>query len=623
VSTKKTKSEQINDLPSDFLSSEEMFNHAFEFAPIGMTIVGPKGDFWKANRAFCEFIGYTAEELSQKKVFDITFPEDQQTSIDLRDQLMSGDILANREEKRYIRKDGSVVWGLMTRSVAYAAENEILYTMGHIQDITELKKTQATLVESEKRYARAISGTADGIWEVDLQTGEDFKSPQWKSMLGYDEDEIGDTNDDFLDLLHPDDLEIASAAMQQRLRTDEPVDYSVRMRHKKGHYIDIQSRGQVFRDENGKPLYISGAHTDITELKRREKSLRESEERYRSLIETSPDAVVVVSAKQKVLFANQQAAILYAADDPERLIGKAFRDFVHPDYQERANEQREERMRTGHHGAFVFRHITMDGRSFDAEVAAVTIPWDGEEAGLLIIRDISELQKVSRLKDEFVSTVSHELRTPLTSIKGSLGLLQAETLGELPEKIKAMIEIAYSNSDRLVLLINDILDIQKFESGKSEFKMRKLDAAELVKNAIEANKGYSDTHKVSFVLTESSPNIFINGDEARLTQVLSNLLSNAAKFSPENSTVEISVSEQDEDALISVKDNGCGIAEEDHDQIFKKFTQVDSTDTRQIGGTGLGLSISKSIVEQHGGKIDFESDTDKGSTFYFTLPLLE
>ncbi len=748
---KNDKKGLIDDLPSDYLSSEEMFNHAFEFAPIGMTIVGPKGDFWKVNRAFCEFVGYSNVELCTMQVFDVTFRDDRQTTIDMRDELLSGGTSLNREEKRYVRKDGEIVWGLMTRSVAFSTVNEIQYTLGHIQDITELKKTQKTLVESEERYERAISGTADGIWEVNLQTGEDFKSPRWQAMLGYADDEIGGANQDFLKLLHPKDLELANRSLAKRMASNQPVDYTMRMRHKEGHYVHIQSRGQVFSDANGTPLYISGAHTDITDrilteaelektrrqlvdaiealtdafaifdaedklvicnekyleyykksgdlivpgvdfeeivrasvgrglyieaigreeewvqarlerhrnpqlpheqelddgrwlrvvesrtsdggsvgfrvditdLKMREKALGESEDRYRSLIETSPDGIIVLSEEKKILFANQQAAKLYAVDKSEDLIGLEFTNFIHPDSYDIAKTHRDERLTEGRHSAYHLMHQTTDGNVFDAEISAVTIPWDGQEAGLLIIRDISDLQKVNRLKDEFISTISHELRTPLTSIKGSLGLLKSETLGILPEEVKSMLEIAYSNSDRLALLINDILDIQKFESGKNKFKRDKIDIAKLVKKSIEANKGYSDGFNVSFVLKKAPAGIFVSGDEDRLMQVLSNLLSNAAKFSPEKGIVELSVSKKKGTARIAVADQGCGIAQENHTHIFKKFTQVDSTDTRQKGGTGLGLNISRTIVEQHEGKMSFDSELGKGATFYFTLPLAE
>ncbi|MBL6932222.1 MAG: PAS domain-containing sensor histidine kinase [Rhodospirillales bacterium] len=237
--------------------------------------------------------------------------------------------------------------------------------------------------------------------------------------------------------------------------------------------------------------------------------------------------------------------------------------------------------------------------------------------------DITEHKRAEKAKNEFISTVSHELRTPLTSIKGSIGLIRSGTAGDLPEKIRSMLDIAYNNSDRLVTLINDILDIEKIEANKMIFQMRQTDVVCLVEEAIKANKGYGDEYNVTFILTGSPEETLVEGDKDRLTQVLSNLMSNAAKFSPTGEQVELSITRHDNIVRIAVKDNGPGIPEEFKGVIIEKFTQSDSSDTRQTGGTGLGLSIAKAIVEQHGGTFGYNSELGVGSTFFFTLPVLE
>jgi two-component system, NarL family, sensor histidine kinase EvgS len=237
--------------------------------------------------------------------------------------------------------------------------------------------------------------------------------------------------------------------------------------------------------------------------------------------------------------------------------------------------------------------------------------------------DITERKKLESMKNEFVSTVSHELRTPLTSIKGSLGLISDGKLGAMPQKATGMIEIAYRNTDRLINLVNDILDMEKIESGSLEFNFQKLNLTELVADAVETNKGYADEYGVAFVLADLGPKITVEGDANRLVQVIANLLSNAAKFSPKGRDVGISVSRQGQIARVTVSDHGSGIPEQYREQIFGRFTQVDSSDSREKGGTGLGLNISKSIIEKHNGKIDFDSEVDVGSTFFFTLPVSE
>ncbi|MBT3990316.1 MAG: response regulator [Rhodospirillaceae bacterium] len=230
---------------------------------------------------------------------------------------------------------------------------------------------------------------------------------------------------------------------------------------------------------------------------------------------------------------------------------------------------------------------------------------------------VFERKKIESMKNEFISTVSHELRTPLTSIKGSLGLIVSGVTGTLSDGVKDMVNIAYNNSDRLVRLINDILDIEKIEVGKMEFNMEVLELAPLMTRIVAENEGFAKSNKVTLKLNNFSPQTKILADSDRITQAVTNLISNAAKFSPENGHVEIDVTSGDHEVHIAVSDKGPGIPEGFRSKIFGKFAQADSVSGQ--GGTGLGLNISKAIVEEHRGQIGFESETDIGTTFYIDL----
>jgi len=233
---------------------------------------------------------------------------------------------------------------------------------------------------------------------------------------------------------------------------------------------------------------------------------------------------------------------------------------------------------------------------------------------------VYERKKIENLKSEFISTVSHELRTPLTSIKGSLGLIVAGVTGKLSDGLNDMVNIAYNNSDRLVRLINDILDIEKIEVGKMEFNMEVLELAPLMERVVAENKGYAEEYKVRLELFNSLPDIKVQVDTDRIIQAITNLISNAVKFSPEDTIVAVNVSARRQGIRISVSDRGPGIPEEFRDKIFSKFAQADATDSRAQGGTGLGLSISKAIVEEHFGNIGFDTVVGDGTTFYIDLP---
>jgi PAS domain S-box-containing protein len=267
-------------------------------------------------------------------------------------------------------------------------------------------------------------------------------------------------------------------------------------------------------------------------------------------------------------------------------------------------------------------YIRKDGTRFSVLLSVNPLrDGDGHITGYVGIGyDITERKKIERMKNEFISTVSHELRTPLTSIRGSLGLIAGGLAGQMPPQAKPLIEIAMNNCERLVRLINDILDIEKIESGKMDFRNKPLVLVPLIEQSLLANEAYGRQFGVSFTLTQDVADARIYSDPDRIIQVMTNLLSNAAKFSPEGSTVTVNLARTNGRLRVSVSDQGSGIPAAFREQIFQKFAQADASDARQKSGTGLGLSICKAIVEKLGGTIAFETQLGKGTTFYFELP---
>ncbi len=239
-----------------------------------------------------------------------------------------------------------------------------------------------------------------------------------------------------------------------------------------------------------------------------------------------------------------------------------------------------------------------------------------------IARDITKRKRAEKLKNEFVSTVSHELRTPLTSISGSLGLINGGALGDIPPQVKEMLIVANNNTDRLLLLINDILDIQKIEAGNMMYTPCIMEVAPFIEQAVEVNRTDAKKFSIHLKIINNQSGIQINADSGRLMQVLCNLISNAVKFSPAGSTVELKSIVIDGHINISVTDHGTGIPTSFHHKLFEKFTQADSSNTRKTGSTGLGLSISKAIVEAHKGEMGFSTEEGFGSCFWFKLPTI-
>jgi PAS domain S-box-containing protein len=263
-----------------------------------------------------------------------------------------------------------------------------------------------------------------------------------------------------------------------------------------------------------------------------------------------------------------------------------------------------------------------DGHPFPIDLTLSPTVYRGEGLWVGVLRDISEQQRVDRLKSEFVSVVSHELRTPLTSINGSLGLITGGAMGELPPAMRPLLTIAHKNSTRLALLINDLLDFEKLVAGKMRFDLQVMPLMPLINQALEANRGYGNTLSVEFVLASRDDTAQVKVDSERLLQVMANFLSNAAKFSPAGESVEIHVRPDSAGTAVRVEvvDHGPGIPLAFRSRIFEKFSQADASDTRQKSGTGLGLAISKELIEQMQGSIGFESEAGR-TCFYFSLPL--
>lgn len=265
--------------------------------------------------------------------------------------------------------------------------------------------------------------------------------------------------------------------------------------------------------------------------------------------------------------------------------------------------------------------LRKDGSTFPLELAVSHCAKLGKPLLIGVVRDITERRRMDKMKNEFVSTVSHELRTPLTSISGALGLVIGGALGEIPAQAKQMLDIAHKNSLRLALLINDLLDMDKLAAGKISFDLQAQALMPLLKHTLETVCGYGEQYQVRFELTEWVDDVQVCVDGVRLQQVLINLLSNAAKFSPQGGQVEVAVRRSNGKVRVYVIDHGPGVPTEFHTRIFQKFSQADSSDTRQKGGTGLGLAISKEIIERMNGLVGFDSEEGQGACFYFELPV--
>jgi PAS domain S-box-containing protein len=342
----------------------------------------------------------------------------------------------------------------------------------------------------------------------------------------------------------------------------------------------------------------------------------EREESFRRLSSAASEGLTILM-EDCVVEANAAFARLFGYDLGD-ILRRPLADFVAPE----AREATQRLLAAVVEKAHDIRGRRKDGSTFDVELTIKRITYRDRPALGCVMRDISERKEIDRLKNEFVSIVSHELRTPLTSIRGSLGLMEAGAAGELPAKARELARIARQNADRLIRLINDILDLEKIEAGKVQLQIAALDPAEILESTVAELRGMAGLYKVTMQTCIECPEA-VAGDRDRVVQVLTNLLSNAIKFSPEGGAVVASAKRGATGFLrFSVCDKGQGIAPEQQSRLFTPFEQLEEANTRRRGGTGLGLAISRSLVEQQGGRIGVESAVGEGSDFWFELPLV-
>ncbi|CAI3794048.1 PAS domain S-box protein [Rheinheimera sp. MM224] len=519
----------------------------------------------------------------------------------------------------YVCKNGDRKQVRLSVSAMRDEHNAIRGFLGVAIDITQLEHLNHALLMSEQRYRSMLDNLPGVVYRCrnDEHWTMLFVSDEVFALTGYKAQQLIRSKEiSFAELNYPDDAEHTNSAVQQALANQQRFNVEYRLRHKDGSLRWVQELGQGVYDDNGELLYIDGFIWDVTQQHEALQALSASEQKLSSLYKMAPLAIV--------LNRFTDGAFIEANPEFYRMLG--YKD--QPDcsdapssagYATMAADQMTQLQHNGRYGPLEQEIQHQDGHFVPVSVTGVLIQnHEGEQQIWSILQDITERRRIEQMKNQFVSMVSHELRTPLTSISGSLALVTGGVLGPVPGPMVSMLDIAKDNSSRLSQLINDLLDIDKLVAGKMHFDLSLCLISDLLEKSVQSNQPYADKYGVQLQLTEQQ-DAMVMVDAMRFQQIMANLLSNAAKFSPAGSVVKVRSLLVGDEVRVEVEDEGPGIPDEFKDHMFEKFSQADGADSRQSEGTGLGLSIVKELIEHMDGKVGFYNLTPTGSCFYLNF----
>ena len=593
-----------------------------------VAVFDPAGRIVRFNRACETTSGYDFATLVGRYAWDKLIPRPEiPEAIETFERLRSGQFPA-AFENQWLNRDGSLRRISWTATALADSQGQIAFIIATGIDVTTQRAAEATLRESEARYRQLIEGSLGMVCTHDLRGNLLTINTHGAETIGRTIEEMIGHN--LVEFIAPEKQAALPGYLKKMGETGE-AQGMLHLSHADGEVRAIAYRNKLIVVP-GRAPYVLGFGVDISEQVRAEGRLRTLTRQSDSILASVGDGIYGIDLDGKVTFVNAAATQMLGYKQDE-MLGHVMHNLIH---HTRADgtpydsvDSPIRKSLTNFDTVRVSNEIfwRKDGTSFPVEyVARPQIDSQSSDSeglkplGVVVaFTDTTERRALDRMKDEFISTVSHELRTPLTSLRGALGLLAGGALANRPDKTQQMLEIAISNSDRLVRLVNDILDLERISSGKAELHSTMCSAEDLLRRAAGVQQNRTPRPNIRIFFAAHGVSVWADAD--RILQTLNNLLSNAIKFSPAGSEIHLTGRNLDDsEAIIEVRDQGRGIPTDKLEHIFDRFQQGDASDSRDMGGTGLGLAICRSIINQHGGRIWATSVEGQGTTIHFTLP---
>jgi PAS domain S-box-containing protein len=604
------------------LSSERLLvTAALDSIPFLVALLDTAGRIVRLNYAFLQLTGLTVADAVGCQFVERVLEAEERTWASAMFREAAEGKIPGPQETEWTTSSGStrrVSWTL--RPVA-GADGNIQYLIVCGQDATDRQQMEAMPLSIETRYRQMVENSLGFLFTCTLEAQLTSLNAYTAETLGYQvKDLVGQSVAKFLD---PDCAAVFREGLES-LRTGEEWQGRLPVRRSDGVVRRIAFRSRRMELPGERPFIINHG-MDVTEQHEAEEALHLATHQRELILDSVEDGIYGINLDGRLTFINHAAANILGYT-PRELTGRDIHEIIHHSHADGTPYSKmtspilqgmRRRQAIRMRDEVFWRN---DGTAIPVEYSASPLVEDGEISGMVVaFQDISERRRLGRMKDEFVSTVSHELRTPLTSLRASIGLLASGVLDKRPEKQHQMVNMAIGNCDRLVRLVNDILDFESGERGKLPLHRQPLEAVELLRRAADVAQSPASEVHIGFRVDASPATVL--ADEDRILQVINELIGNAIKFSPPETTIRLVAQRFGTDEIcFIVEDQGRGIPPEKLERIFDRFQQGDSSDTRALGGTGLGLALCRSIVEQHGGRIWAESAPGKGSRFLFTLP---
>lgn len=619
--------------------AEAKYRQIFENVMEGIFQTTPEGQYISANPMLARMYGYSTPAELMASVHDIgrqVYAQPGRREELLR--LLEEHGTVSHFESEVYRRDGEVIWTSESVRAVRDAEGRILYLEGTVEDVTDQKRAEEALRQSEILYHSLVEALPQNIFRKDREGRFTFANRKFCEALGRPlEALVGRTDFDF----YPQELARKYQRDDQHvMETREALETVEENRTPGGGTSYVQVVKTPLVDADGQVIGVQGMFWDVTERRRTEEALAHERELLRALLDNMPDAIYFKDRESRFLRMSRVQARSFGLEHPEAGIGKTDFDFFSAEHAQAAYEDEQSIIRTGQPIIAKAERETWHGRE-DTWVLTTKMPLRNESGEIIgtfgISRDITALKhaegqlslardsalEMARVKAEFLANMSHEIRTPMNCIIGMTGLLLDTTL---TDEQRDFTETIRSSADALLTLINDILDFSKYEAGKLSVEHIDFDLLETVESTVELLAERADSKGLDLVpwVSRDVPRL-VRGDPGRIRQVLTNLIGNAIKFTERGEVVLRLLRLEETDANVGVQfeisDTGIGIAPEARDRLFKAFTQADGSLSRKYGGTGLGLAISKELVELMGGHIGVRSRPGEGSTFWFSITL--